>query len=349
MLDIMNAGGYGIAVAVISIMLAASGIILGMGFALDDRKLKEFGRNELYQAIINGAIVGSLLVCFLPGGIVSSSINGLVANSSYPSCEPPLNYNSAICFAHDYLAGISPITINGNSYPSFTDSVMELLVPTFSLYLGIGALAAVQINLVVVSFSFGNLLNPVLHQIGYVLEGLTLALLSIQAQDALLRVIAGVAVPLLLPVGVILRSFYFTRKLGGAIMAASIALFAVFPLSYVLDSQVMSYYSYSTLQPAINATISSTQSASSTVLSGIPSTQPSNSISSGAFQSLANAADGVANGAESLVRSLIQGLALLIVQVFFLPVFSIMLTTISARELARILGSEISFGKFGML
>ena len=349
MLDIMNVGGYGVAVAVISIMLSVSGIILGIGFALDDRKLKEFGRNELYQALLNGLIVGSLIVCFLPGGIVSVAINSLVANSSYPSCNPPINYNSAICFAHDYLAGISPVTVNGNVYPTFTDSILGLLLPTFSLYLGIGALAAVQINLVVVSFSFGNMLNPILHQIGYIIEGLTLALISVQAQDALLRIIAGVAVPLLLPVGVILRSFYPTRRLGGSILAMAIALFAVLPLTYVLDSQIVSYYSYSTLQPAINATISSTQSATSSAIAGAQAQQSSNSIGYSSFQALSSAASTVANGAESLINGLMQELALLIVQVFFLPAFSLILTTVSARELAKILGSEISFGKFSML
>ena len=49
---------------------------------------------------------------------------------------------------------------------------------------------------------------------------------------------------------------------------------------------------------------------------------------------------------NGFIQSIVDYLALLIVEVVFLPLLSIILTIISARELARIMGSEISFGRF---
>ena len=65
-------GGYSIAITLVAIMVSVAGIIFGIGYSMDDRRLKELGRAELYQAIINGVIVGSLLLAFGTNGIVPS-------------------------------------------------------------------------------------------------------------------------------------------------------------------------------------------------------------------------------------------------------------------------------------
>ena len=49
---------------------------------------------------------------------------------------------------------------------------------------------------------------------------------------------------------------------------------------------------------------------------------------------------------ESLISQIINMVTIVIVEAFFLPIFSLILTVVSARELAKILGSELSFGKF---
>ena len=65
-------------------------------------------------------------------------------------------------------------------------------------------------------------------------EGLTLALITIEAQRAFLAFIAAAMFSTFLPIGLILRSFYFTRKIGGAIIAIAIGLYVIFPLLYVM-------------------------------------------------------------------------------------------------------------------
>ena len=46
--------GYEISVYVISIMIAISGISLGIGYAFNEKRFKEFGKEELYQSVTDG-------------------------------------------------------------------------------------------------------------------------------------------------------------------------------------------------------------------------------------------------------------------------------------------------------
>ena len=64
--------GFSVAVYVIGIMLSIAGISLGIGYAANKRSLKEFGKEEIYQSVINGVLVGSMLILFSQNGIVNS-------------------------------------------------------------------------------------------------------------------------------------------------------------------------------------------------------------------------------------------------------------------------------------
>ena len=57
-----GAYGFSIAVYVIGIMLSIAGISLGIGYAANKRSLKEFGKEEIYQSVINGVLVS---YCYL--------------------------------------------------------------------------------------------------------------------------------------------------------------------------------------------------------------------------------------------------------------------------------------------
>ncbi|MDO8339344.1 MAG: hypothetical protein Q7T16_01675 [Candidatus Burarchaeum sp.] len=55
---------------------------------------------------------------------------------------------------------------------------------------------------------------------------------SLNAQKLFLQYVQTALVPLLLIAGVLLRAIFFTRKLGGLMIAIAIALFTVYPLTY---------------------------------------------------------------------------------------------------------------------
>lgn len=337
--------GYWLSVTIIGIMISVAGISYGLGYAFSEKKLKDFGRDELYQSLINGVIVGALIAAFSSGGIVTIAINGSFSGISYPPCASYLSYNSAICFAHDYLAGLTPVTINGNSYQSLLVTSTSALVPLALLYAGLSLISSIKFNALLFSIGFSGMLKPILSQLSYIINAITISIISIEVQDALLKFIAATGITVLLPAGIILRTFFLTRRLGGAIMAVAIALFAVFPMSYLLSAELVSSYSAQLSQQSISSMLGEVNATQSR-LSSTDISSSGNTIGTSLSSELGSMAGALISGVEGLVSQLMGFIAFMVISIFFLPVFSIILTITSARELARILGSEISFHKF---
>jgi hypothetical protein len=332
--------GYDIAVGLVSIMIAVSGIILGLGIATDDKKLKDIGRSELVQAIVNGVIVGTLFFIFSDYGIIANISNFLVKSSSSIVCSGTAN-NYAICFAQQFLVGLSPITVNNAQYPTLFMSVTGLLAPITMLYGTLAFISSLSFNAVVVSISLASLFKPILTQLNYMITALSMSLLSLEAQSILLRFIDLTALPVLLPIGMVLRSFYFTRRLGGTILAVTIAFFAVLPLTYLLNAQLVAEYASNSNQ-SINGLVLNSTSVKSNLINDIQNS----GINALSVSSISSSIESLLASAYGVLNKIFDYVALVIVEAFFLPIFSIMLTIVSARELARIFGSEVSFGRF---
>lgn len=60
-------------------------------------------------------------------------------------------------------------------------------------------------------------------------------------QEVFLQVISSAVFPIFVGAGILLRSFYFTRKLGGLLMAMAIGLYFIFPMAYILAGSVYDY------------------------------------------------------------------------------------------------------------
>ena len=337
--------GYNIAVSIIAIMIGIGGIVYGVGYAMDSRKLKDFGMTELQQSLINGVIVGVLVAAFAPHGLIAGVINGLVGGQvNNLSCSPYTNSNMAICFANDYLVGTGPVTIGGTKYLSLLGDTLLMLIPLSVAYAALGIVSSLSFSIGIASISLGAIFHPLLAQLSYIIEALSFAMIGIYAQSMLLKVIAIVAMPLMLPVGIVLRTFYFTRRLGGAVMAIAIGLFAVFPLTYLFDAQIASDFGASVTGLAASSILNNTSSFSGTIIGSTPAS--SNGIDKGFIGSLLGEGTATVKELQLLIQTLTEELAVLVVEVFFVPVLSVALTIISIRELARVLGSEVSFGRF---
>ncbi len=332
--------GYSIALVVLAIMFMVGGIVYGMGIASDIKKLKDFGKDEILQTAINGVIVGTLIIALSQGGAISTVINSVVLNASPGLNCSAFNSNYAICFANNYLVGIST-NIKGYIFPSLLDAALELLIPTATAYGIIGTFSSISLSVGLASISFKAIFSPILTEETYIISALTFSVISIYIQSALLEVISIITLPLLLPTGIILRTFYPTRKLGGSIIALSIGLFLIFPLTYLLDAQIA--YNYSSITAAKSAT--AILSYSKSITGSIFSMDRNSSISTYMSGTL-NMASNFFSMFLTLISSILKEVSLLVIEVFFMPAFSIILTAISTREFAKLLGSEISFGKF---
>ncbi|MGC8647640.1 MAG: hypothetical protein ACP5SA_02345 [Candidatus Micrarchaeia archaeon] len=336
---------YSIAIALLSIMFSVGGILLGLGFALNDKKLRQFGQDELIQTIINSAILGIIFLIFLPNGFAMKIIEEMLSGANLnATCEQMLSSNPAICFASAYLVGSSPIRINGVAFQSLLAVSTEMLASVSTAYVAVAIISAIKLNFIV-GISLSALFAPLLNQLSRLITMLTTAIIGIEAQAILLKFIALTAVQLILPVGMLLRIVYFTRRLGGALIAIAIGLFCVMPLTYAFNAELTYNYSTYSNETAITnlATLlnETGQNAGSGLQGYSGANLANNSNSTGIVSGFISFAGKIYSMFMNAIKKVLNFVALLIVEVFLLPLFSAVLTVISIREIARILGSEV--------
>ncbi len=333
----MNAapfGAYGLSVSIllVSIMLAIGGVVLGVGHALSDKKLKEWGKNEIVQSLINGALVGGFLLLFVKGGIIGSFINSLTfSNGASFSCSSFLQYNSAICFAYNYLVGPAQFYFMGAYHPSILSTASLVIAGLVSLYAVLGV--------------FRLFLSPVLAQIQGAVQVMGTAAISATVQAAVLSFIAVSALTIILPSGLVLRTFYPTRKIGSFLIALTIGMYIVLPLTYLMNATIVGQYSIVSNQTGIETLSLSLNSIKSSALSYVNAGTNNTGIIAG----LENIGNSLAVQISDLLSYLFNIISFFIVYTFILPAFSLMLTGISVKELSALMGSDSFFGKFSLL
>ncbi|MCL4364785.1 MAG: hypothetical protein M1569_04020 [Candidatus Marsarchaeota archaeon] len=335
-----SAYDFSIVIAVLSIMIAIGGIALGLGYAMNSKPLKEFGKDEIYQSLINGVMVGGLIALFMPSGIITTTVNSIASPSVSAQCPSYLAQNAAICFSYAYLSGAG-YTFNGVYHSSVLSLSTMLMAALFALNTVLGLLASVKMSILLITFSPSAILAPILNQIQFFIKALTTASLSAYVQSSILSAIAVSSLSILLPLGIMLRTFYPSRKLGGFMIATVIGLYVVFPLTYIMDANILNSYSTSISNASI---VNMTNQATSLngYVSGI-----SVSDANGSFLSkISDALKSLAADFSSLANQLMEDVAYFIMAAFILPAFSIVLTSISIKEFSGILGSEINFNIF---
>ncbi len=338
-------GSYGlsIAIATIAIMISIGGISTGLGFALNNKKLKEFGTEELFQSVINGVLVGGFTLLFIQNGLITSIVNSItLSNATSLSCSSYLSQNYAICFSYDYLVG-SGYTLNGAYHQSLLAQSTELTIGFLGLNTILGIIAGLSLNAAIISISFSSAINPIISQIQYFIKAFTTISISALVQSSLLIVVAASAITLILPTGLVLRTFYPTRKIGGFLIAVAIGMYVIFPMSYVFNANILDSYSTNINNSTIVQLSGSAGGIENQILSTTGTPKPS------LISSIAGAVNGIGASFSSIANAAINDISYFILAAFILPAFSVVLTTISIKELSTILGSEVSFGLFDMV
>lgn len=104
---------------------------------------------------------------------------------------------------------------------------------TFGLSLGLVSAS--------MSESPGAGLSPLLGQVGQAMDGVSNFMLLAASQSAFLKFF-GSAAAVMLPVGIFLRSFSLTRKIGGVVLAAVIASAVIYPAGMLVSREIYKNY-----------------------------------------------------------------------------------------------------------
>ncbi|MFH0927827.1 MAG: hypothetical protein V1822_04580 [Candidatus Micrarchaeota archaeon] len=207
---------YSLATDLIIISLILCAIALGLARAIGSKKLWSWGVEELAQAIINAALLGSIMGL----GTIAGAFTGVMQIAPIAGCS--------------YLdsAANSPIAYSLCSIEASQNKTWQIIDGANSQSFYLGALSSMQLSFEVVSASPFSSLSYAAKNYSDWSAQLSSLLSLLELNRQFLLFISQAAFALFLPVGLLLRMFFATRKLGGAMMAGSISFFIVYPLLY---------------------------------------------------------------------------------------------------------------------
>jgi len=174
-----------------------------------------WAKTQLYQVAFSAFLAGSVVFfASFACGIASDLVGG----------------GDPFDVAFNYISGFLSIVVS--DIYVFKTSVQAQFMASIFINLpgapsfGIGFPAFPMYTLIASNMQFLFFLMPAM-------------LASLLAQLAGLQIIKQTAFTILLPVGVLFRSFSFTRDAGSFIMALAVGLFIIYPLTYVMDKVIV--------------------------------------------------------------------------------------------------------------
>ncbi|MCI0503930.1 hypothetical protein L0Y65_04425 [Candidatus Micrarchaeota archaeon] len=197
--------GIEVAVIVVTASIVLAGILVGLGRAFGFKRIEMFGLEELMQSIINAAIIGSFAAVVELVGVISSSVV------------------SETCSKGNVIVQLSC------SLGNLNDSLFFLMQGMMRLLNIVGYYQDLALDFGAFSVSpFANL-SPVSDALSQQLLSTSMIMMLVELNAQIAAFIGQNALALLFPVGLVLRTFFATRKVGGFMIALAIGLYVFYP------------------------------------------------------------------------------------------------------------------------
>ncbi|MBI5224049.1 hypothetical protein HY990_06545 [Candidatus Micrarchaeota archaeon] len=188
------------------------------------------------------------------------------------------------------------------------------------------------------TFNLGPILRPFIDVLSMTLQALSLGLGEWLLHIITLCMIKQYMFTLFLPVGILLRSFPYTRGAGEAFLSLGFALIVFYPFTFVLDYEAHRIMRLNLSDPSasLRSLVSSggLASVSASLLVAM-------FVTGGVF--IPFFLGGALNVAFDLVRGAVY---YIVIMSLMLPVVNIFLTLTVAREMARFFRNDINFLSF---
>ena len=201
--------GMSIAVIVVTASIVLAGIVIGVGRAFGYRRLENFGVEELVQSVINAAVIGGIASVIA----LISSISASVVTEKCGIGDAPAQLSCMLTGVQSALFSLFQESIKAldilGYYQSLVLDFTAFSIQPFANLSSISNVLASQVFMM---------------QLLTILIGLNIHMLEFVTQNAL---------ALLFPIGLVLRTFFVSRKAGGFIIALAIGLYLFYP-SFIL-------------------------------------------------------------------------------------------------------------------
>jgi len=303
------AADLALAGTVVSFSIILSGILIGLGKTLNSKRLEHFGTEELIQSVINAALVGAYTAILAAATEISKSI-----------------VTGSVCNTGDAIENLQCI------YSNLSVDIFNLLTKVISL----NQIVSYYQTLTLEFSTFSIQPMSGLSSITSILTGQILTLQALltfaQLQVQLLGFFAPQLLTFFLPVGLIFRSFFSTRKLGGFLIAISIGAYLFYP-AFILIFPV----------PILNDTVANlTNLTNKSLYTTMPILDMNDNYAIAG--KLDNMTAGDFTGDLTLATQQIsKSISALSMFVLIAPLFSLIITVIFIKEVTDIFGGEFFF------
>lgn len=197
--------GMEVAVIVVTASIILAGILVGVGRAFGFKRIEMFGLEELLQSIVNAAIIGSFAAIIELVGVISSSVVS-------QTCSQGNAITQLTC------------TLDALSASSFF--FMQQLVQVLVL---LGYYQSLSLDFGAFSISPFINLSSVSNALSLQLLTTNVLMMLVSLNTQIVVFVTQNALTLLFPVGLVLRTFFATRKVGGFMIALAVGLYIFYP------------------------------------------------------------------------------------------------------------------------
>jgi hypothetical protein len=219
-----GSANFDLALTAATISILIGGILFGVGLGFSLRRLRLVGAEEIGQGIISAAMLGALVSFTL---LLDSSFSSLPL-AQPPPCPQVANPTSS---PQAYLScNLAALELAQRNLASIVFRASDIA----------GFASSLQLSLGVVSAQPFYALQSLSQQLSGASSLLYLASSLSFLEIELSNFIQASALAVFLPAGLLLRTFFATRRLGAAAMAIAIAAYAVYPLLFTYTFSVSS-------------------------------------------------------------------------------------------------------------
>jgi len=337
---------FDIAVYIMVSMLILVGIAYLISRVFVNRKLEDWAKQEFLQVFISAAIVGGLVFLMHPQlGIITQAFNSLTPTED-------LGVGSVIPCSGDYGAGLpdgTPLCYAYQYLGGLQLQIFVMMAGIFAVNLVLDIISKIAIDVIIVEVTPLGGLASIVQVLNSALQSLFFLGVFVRVEMALLQFINSTALTIFLPIGVVLRTFFATRRLGGGLIALSVGMYIVFPLAISLNAISVSEMRAGAFDD-FNNFVSTIQTLNPLTAFTDDPDGTTHSIASPDdwatyIDSFSESKTVLDEEIAGLPETLVTLVSSFLVEIVFLPVLSVILTIIAIKELAALFGSEISLAR----
>ena len=295
-----------VALSITGLMLFASVIAYGLGKIARRPRIISAAEDEVARSIENLILIGAFTTIILILDLLLVQITGI----------------NAYEIAANYLSDLQVKLLTMEAVMLVSKIALDLI-------------ASIEIDFIVVGFQPLAGLAAVGSVLGMLIKMGVIIMGAVLVQMVILNFVRLTATNILLPVGLVLRSFRFTRAGGAYLMAVSMALYVGLPLLLAFNQYTIQGFIETNIEEKLEPFVQLQDEIQSHMGDGA-------SLQQIVFHRLSLINVDMMKGIMTALTSIENWFASLILAIIILPVVDFILLSLFTRALARALGSTFA-------